>query len=170
MKFRDSSLEIYEKRSCNRPISFHQSSVWEKNFILKRNFAKSSPRNYFINFQTFPCNFPRHFLLNVYGDPAYASVLWDKSQLIFSCSKSNNRNTRKRCKTSLKLRTKTPQRRQWRRSGVFIVNFEHISHLLLLFLLLTLIKQMLAAILDRTFRGFFTFYHVRIFSTYACTF
>ena len=29
---------------------------------------------------------------------------------------------------------------QWRRSGVFIVNFEHISHLVLLFLLLTLNK------------------------------
>ena len=27
---------------------------------------------------------------------------------------------------------------QWRRSGVFIANFEHISHLLLVFLLLTL--------------------------------
>ena len=27
---------------------------------------------------------------------------------------------------------------QWRRSGVFIVNFEHISHLALVFLLLTL--------------------------------
>ena len=26
----------------------------------------------------------------------------------------------------------------WRRSGVFIVNFEHISHLVLVFLLLTL--------------------------------
>ena len=29
-------------------------------------------------------------------------------------------------------------RRQWRRSGVFIVNFEHISHLVLVLLLLTL--------------------------------
>ena len=28
--------------------------------------------------------------------------------------------------------------RQWRRSGVFIVNFEHISQLVLVFLLLTL--------------------------------
>ena len=27
------------------------------------------------------------------------------------------------------LTIKTPERRQWRRSGVFIVNFEHISHL-----------------------------------------
>ena len=29
----------------------------------------------------------------------------------------------------------TPERRYWRRSGVFIVNFEHISHLFLVFLL-----------------------------------
>ena len=28
-----------------------------------------------------------------------------------------------------KLPIKTPKRRQWRRFGVFIVNFEHISHL-----------------------------------------
>ena len=27
------------------------------------------------------------------------------------------------------LTIKTPKRRQWRRFGVFIVNFEHISHL-----------------------------------------
>ena len=32
----------------------------------------------------------------------------------------------------------------WRRSGVFIVNYEHISHLVLVFLLLTLSKEMLA--------------------------
>ena len=30
--------------------------------------------------------------------------------------------------------------RHWRRSGIFIVNFEHISHLVLVFLLLTLSK------------------------------
>ena len=30
------------------------------------------------------------------------------------------------------------ERRQWRRSGIFIVNFEHIPHLVLVFLLLTL--------------------------------
>ena len=39
---------------------------------------------------------------------------------------------------------KTPERRWWRRSGVFIVNFEHILDLFLVFLLLTLNKQMLA--------------------------
>ena len=37
-----------------------------------------------------------------------------------------------------KLTTKTPERRQWRRSGVFFVNFEHIPHITLVFLLLTL--------------------------------
>ena len=30
---------------------------------------------------------------------------------------------------------------KWRRSGVFIVNFEHISHVFLVFLLLTLNKK-----------------------------
>ena len=39
-----------------------------------------------------------------------------------------------------KLTIKTSERRQWRRSYVFIVNFEHISHLALVFLLLTLSK------------------------------
>ena len=38
---------------------------------------------------------------------------------------------------------KTPERRQWRRSGVFIVNFEHISHLVLVFLLLNLIAELM---------------------------
>ena len=37
-----------------------------------------------------------------------------------------------------KLTIKIPKRRQWCRSGIFIVNFEHISHLVLDFLLLTL--------------------------------
>ena len=52
--------------------------------------------------------------------------------------KVNNRNTKTRCEICSKLTIKTQERRQWRRSGVFIVNFEHISHLVLVFLLLTL--------------------------------
>ena len=52
----------------------------------------------------------------------------------------NNRNTRTRCEICSKLTINTPERRHWRRSGVFIVNFEHISHLVLVFLLLTLNK------------------------------
>ena len=37
-----------------------------------------------------------------------------------------------------KVNRKTPERSQWRHSGVFIVNLEDISHLILEFLLLTL--------------------------------
>ena len=75
--------------------------------------------------------------------------------------KVNNRKTRTRCEICSKLTIKTPERRQkkvflkilqnffliklqdsdlnpfLRHSGVFIVNFEHISHLVLVFLLLT---------------------------------
>ena len=54
--------------------------------------------------------------------------------------KVNNRNTRTRCEICSKLTINTPERRHWRRSCVFIVNFEHISHLVLVFLLLTLNK------------------------------
>ena len=58
--------------------------------------------------------------------------------------KVNNRNTRKRCDICSKLTIKTPEQRHWRRSDVFIVNFERISYLFLLFLLLNLNKLMLA--------------------------
>ena len=52
--------------------------------------------------------------------------------------KVNNRNTRTRCEICSKLTIKTPERRQWRRSGIFIGNFEHISHLVLVFIVLIL--------------------------------
>ena len=48
--------------------------------------------------------------------------------------KVNDKNTRTRCKICLKLTIKTPER-EWR---VFIVNFGHISHLILVSVLLTL--------------------------------
>ena len=52
--------------------------------------------------------------------------------------KVSNRNTRKRCEICSNVAIKTPERRHWCRSGVFIVNFEQISHRFLVFLLLTL--------------------------------
>ena len=58
--------------------------------------------------------------------------------------KVKNRNTRTRCEICSKLTIKTSVRRHWcrsrvwRSSGVFIVNFEHISQLVLVILLLTL--------------------------------
>ena len=52
--------------------------------------------------------------------------------------KVNSRNTRTSCEICSKLTVKTPQQRHWRRSGVFIVNFEHIPYLVLASLWLTL--------------------------------
>ena len=54
--------------------------------------------------------------------------------------KVNNKNTKTRCEICSKLTIKTL--RHWRHSGVFVVNFEHISHLALVFLLLTLNMQL----------------------------
>ena len=42
---------------------------------------------------------------------------------------------------SSKLTINTPKRRQWRRFGVFIVKFEQISPIVLVFLLLTSNKE-----------------------------
>ena len=67
--------------------------------------------------------------------------------------KVNNRNTRTRYEICLKLIVKTPEWRHWRRGGVFIGNFEHISALFLVFLLLTLNMQLPAVkALRETFR------------------
>ena len=52
--------------------------------------------------------------------------------------KVNNRNTRTMCEICSKTR---------RRSGVFIVNFEHISHIVVVFLMLTLSRYMSAGYL-----------------------
>ena len=43
--------------------------------------------------------------------------------------KVNNRNTKTRYEISSKLTIKTPEQYHWRSSGLFIVNFEEISHL-----------------------------------------
>ena len=51
-----------------------------------------------------------------------------------------NNNTRTKSEICSKLTIKTPGQRHRRRSSVFIVKFEHISYLFLIFLLLTLNK------------------------------
>ena len=50
----------------------------------------------------------------------------------------NNRNTRARCEICSNLAIKAPKRRNWRGSGDFIFNFDHISHLVLVFVFLPL--------------------------------
>ena len=56
--------------------------------------------------------------------------------------KVNNWNTKIICEICSKITVKMRERRQWSRSGVFIVNFEHISHIALVFSLLNLKKYM----------------------------
>ena len=50
----------------------------------------------------------------------------------------NYKNTRRSCEKYSKLTIKAPERRQWPRSNFLTVNFEHISRLVLVFLMLTL--------------------------------
>ena len=54
-----------------------------------------------------------------------------RSQQTFTFFKVNNRNTRKRYEICSKLTITIPERHHCHHSGVFIVNFEHISHLFL---------------------------------------
>ena len=82
-----------------------------------------------------------HFLiLGIKGlNGIYSKEIMDGIYLL----KVNSRNTRTWCEICSKLTIKTPERRQWRRSGVFIIiNFEHIPHLVVVFLLLTLNMQL----------------------------
>ena len=60
------------------------------------------------------------------------------SQLTFTCSKLTIETLEKGCEIYSRLKIKTPELRQGRRSRVYIVNFEQISHLFRLVLLLTL--------------------------------
>ena len=48
------------------------------------------------------------------------------SQLTFTCSKATIEILEKRCEICSKLTIKTPERREWHRSGVFTINLEHI--------------------------------------------
>ena len=74
-------------------------------------------------------NFQLHIYHNIIKKAYLAKIL------LF---KVNNRKTR--CEICSKLILKTAELRQWRRSRVSIVNVENISHLFLVFLLLSLNK------------------------------
>ena len=60
------------------------------------------------------------------------------SQPAITCAKLTIEILEQELKLCSELTIKTPEQRQWGRSGVFIVNFEYISQLVLVFLLLTL--------------------------------
>ena len=64
-------------------------------------------------------------------------ILYHPSRHLPAQSYNRNTRTRTRCEICLKLAIKTSEGRQWLCSGVFIVNFEYISNLVLVLLLLT---------------------------------
>ena len=68
----------------------------------------------------------------------FVLIFWTTIPVDIYLLKVSNRKTRIRCEIYSKLTIKTPERRQWRHSGIFIVNFEHISHFVLVIPLLTL--------------------------------
>ena len=92
------------------------------------------------------CQIAKLSILDVWQGSEYISAYSWKKYLIQSSPylagiyllKVNNKNNRTWCEICSKLTIKTPKRRHWRRSGVCIVNFEHIPYLAVVFLLLTL--------------------------------
>ena len=57
-------------------------------------------------------------------------IIWHDCQQTFTfSSKSTTETLKKWCEICLKLTIKTPEQGQWHGPGVFIVNFEYISHL-----------------------------------------
>ena len=70
-------------------------------------------------------------------------VTWPSRPLLVQSQYYNNIDTTALCEVSSKLTIKPPEYCQWRRSGIFIVKVEPILHLFLVFLLLTLNKEIL---------------------------
>ena len=67
----------------------------------------------------------------------YANTVFETNPAATYLLKVSNGNTRSMYKICSKLIVKKPQRHRWRHSGVFMVSFEHISHVLPVSLLLT---------------------------------
>ena len=61
--------------------------------------------------------------------------------MLFFCLKGTNRNTRRMCGIYSKLTIKTPERRETRQPGFFIINFERVN---------TKTVQMLGALVEQT--------------------
>ena len=106
----------------------------------------------------------RNLQPTIYNSPFLQSCWYFASRLcVYDCIQANiflfkvsSRNTRKSREVCSKLTTKTPEipeLRQERRSGVFIVNFEHFLYLLLL---MTLNKQMFVGLILRRLNNCFS--------------
>ena len=133
MSLRWRDFRTQSRAFCNREMSYHicihsvPSSRFKSvrfNFLILLNmhYVFTVPPSGKIG------NYPVAFLLRRWQDYPAGNYMF----------KVNNRNTRTRCEICSKLTIKISERRHWRRSGIFVVNFKHISHLFLVFLLLTL--------------------------------
>ena len=126
---------IHRKTPVLEPLFNKVIGLKACNFIEKETptqvfsceYCKIFNNSLFIEHLFIMYTFPKFYVMVVirYLNPVGISLL-----------KVNNGNTRTRCDICSKLTIKTEQC-HWRRSDVFIVNFEHISHLALVSLLLT---------------------------------
>ena len=81
--------------------------------------------------------------LSLFNWSKYSRFLYSIYQANIYLLKVNDRDTRKRCEICSKLTIKSPEWRHWRYSVVFIVNFEYISHIFLVLLMLTWISNVI---------------------------
>ena len=75
--------------------------------------------------------------------------------------KASDANTRKRCAICSNLTIKTSGQHHGRHSGAFIINFEYISHLLLVFVLWTFIRATFVELSEEKSRNLPSFISVK---------
>ena len=101
-------------------LSFHFHVIFEQNFSASEKLTYFSPMSHFYT----PWKLQKTHGLKAKMRP---------NPVDYYMFKVNNRDTRTRCEICSKLTIKIPERHQWHRSSILIVNFEHVSHLALFF-------------------------------------
>ena len=114
-------------------------------FLIALTFNDISPHVTSIDMVSFN-NFREYCLFLKRLPQRYGSLFQTENMWIIQLFKVNNKNTRKRGEICSKLTIMTPERLQWRSSGVFIINLEHIPYLFLVLLLLTLSRKLLTGL------------------------
>ena len=112
-------------------------------FILKANHLTTNQIDYFLYERVCSREWVEKwvtFLRNTWWNFCFLVKLlkYLATSANIKCSKSTIKPLEEGVKICSKLTIKTPEQRQWRRSGVFNVKFEHIFRLPLVFLLFTL--------------------------------
>ena len=121
-------------QNINMSVRVHEGEVNLQNFVTMSICKRKSKETYFwkvwidrVNVRNVGSSF----------HPIFEQKPWIYPATIYLL-KVSSRNSRTRREICSNLTIKKPELRQWRCSGVFMVNFEHISRLVLVFLLLTL--------------------------------